>query len=258
MFKVTMHEETFAGWLQVIGLLFGAVGVILPATIIVLTPPRTMTVGALTVCALIFLFCVFAAIIFFVLSHLADVIHRAARRGFRGEQETGRTPDKARRTEVKTEPLRTVSATTLDRPQPSSKIAPQQKKTASPVPVILAKVKTAVEEPKSAPPQIEEEPQPPLPVLELSSPDDILSPDTVPASAPAAQAAPQVVDARGHSEAKSMFESIKTFIDMEMWHLAYQRAKELIRKHPESQEAARLKKNLDTFRKKAEEMLVAW
>ncbi len=307
MFKITMREETFAGWLQIIGLLFGAVGVILPATIIVMTPPRTMTVGALTVCALIFLFCIFAAILFFVLSHLADVIHRAARRGFREEPADARAPEKARRTEVKTEPLSLVESASLGRvpgqtqpptaaarepgipralesaappqvqkpaavrkepatsaAQPSSKIAPPQppqKKIVAPVPVIHARVTTAVEEPTPTPPAVEEKPLSPLPVLEISPADDILSSDTPPVPAPVAptvQAVPPTVAASGRSDAESMFESIKTFIDMEMWHLAYQRAKELIRQHPDSPEAARLKKNLDTFRKKAEEMLVAW
>lgn len=302
MFKVTTHEESFASWLQVIGLLFGAIGVMLPVLVVVLTPPGTMTIGALTTCAFIFVFCVFAAISFFVFSHFADVLYHAVRRPAREGQETARAPEQARKTEVKTEPRKMLNSspasnqpqpptgtaremstpqTPADSPhqlplqppdvgrkeaatpvtiQPSSKVMPLQKKTASPVLAVHAKVKGAKEEAESAPPQAEPMSGSPLAVLEISSAEDILSSDMTPLAAPAAASPPasQAVDTRGRAEVESMFESIKTFIDMEMWHLAYQRANELIKKHPESPEAARLKKNLDTFHKKAEEMLVAW
>ena len=54
-----------------------------------------------------------------------------------------------------------------------------------------------------------------------------------------------------YPSAKEMMSSVKTLIELENWKLAHQRAFELIEVFPQSEEAAKLKKNLDYLQKKS-------
>lgn len=70
-----------------------------------------------------------------------------------------------------------------------------------------------------------------------------------------APAAPKVAQAGAPtSEAGKCFESVKTYVDLEMWPIAYQKAQELLQKYPDSTEAAKVRKNLEYFRRRAEEI----
>ena len=54
-----------------------------------------------------------------------------------------------------------------------------------------------------------------------------------------------------YPSAKEMMSSVKTLIELENWKLAHQRAFELIEAFPQSEEAGKLKKNLDYLQKKS-------
>ena len=56
------------------------------------------------------------------------------------------------------------------------------------------------------------------------------------------------------AEAEKCFESVKTYVDLEMWPLAYQKAQELLQKFPDSPEAAKVRKNLEYIRQRSEEI----
>src|SRR6185436_2236753 len=48
-----------------------------------------------------------------------------------------------------------------------------------------------------------------------------------------------------------LMSSVRTLIELENWKLAHQRAFELVEAYPKSEEAAKVKKNLDYLQKKA-------
>ena len=74
-----------------------------------------------------------------------------------------------------------------------------------------------------------------------------------PQAAESASAAPKPPPT---AEAGKCFESVKTYVDLEMWPLAYQKAQELLQKFPDSPEAAKVRKNLEYIRQRAEEIEV--
>lgn len=76
---------------------------------------------------------------------------------------------------------------------------------------------------------------------------------SVPRPAPATEGAPPPRQAPA-AEAGKCFESVKTYVDLEMWPLAYQKAQELMQKFPDSPEAAKVRKNLEYIRQRAEEI----
>lgn len=79
---------------------------------------------------------------------------------------------------------------------------------------------------------------------------------SVPRPAPVVEGAPPPPKAAPTAEAGKCFESVKTYVDLEMWPLAYQKAQELLQKFPDSPEAAKVRKNLEYIRQRAEEIEV--
>ncbi len=75
---------------------------------------------------------------------------------------------------------------------------------------------------------------------------------SVPRPAPATEGAPASRPAPA-AEAGKCFDSVKTYVDLDMWPLAYQKAQELLQKFPDSPQAATVRKSLEHFRLKAEE-----
>ncbi|MBI3270859.1 MAG: hypothetical protein HYZ53_17795 [Planctomycetes bacterium] len=57
-------------------------------------------------------------------------------------------------------------------------------------------------------------------------------------------------------EAKQAMDAVKTYIDLEMWVLALQKAEDLTQKFPKSPEAEKVRKNIDQIRKRVEETRV--
>jgi hypothetical protein len=57
--------------------------------------------------------------------------------------------------------------------------------------------------------------------------------------------------AKPYGTAKELMSSIRTLIELENWKLAHQRASELLARHPQSEEASKVKKNLDYLQRKA-------
>ncbi len=54
------------------------------------------------------------------------------------------------------------------------------------------------------------------------------------------------------SELPTLFQQVKTYIDLEMWELAHDKARDVIRRFPDSREATLLNRNLNELRWKAE------
>lgn len=54
-------------------------------------------------------------------------------------------------------------------------------------------------------------------------------------------------------DAQQMLRSVTSYIEMEMWVEAFTKGSELINKYPKSEEAKKLKNNIDHIRKKAQE-----
>ncbi|GEM_PF-4286673 len=79
---------------------------------------------------------------------------------------------------------------------------------------------------------------------------------SVPRPGSAVEGAPAPPKPAPTAEAGKCFESVKTYVDLEMWPLAYQKAQELLQKFPDSPEAAKVRKNLEYIRQRAEEIEV--
>lgn len=60
------------------------------------------------------------------------------------------------------------------------------------------------------------------------------------------------VPAQKGTELATLFQQVKTYIDLEMWELAYDKAQQILKLHPDSHEAAALQRNLNDLRWKAE------
>lgn len=58
------------------------------------------------------------------------------------------------------------------------------------------------------------------------------------------------------SELPTLFEQVKTYVDLEMWELAYDKARQVMRLHPNSHEADVLSRNINELRWKAEPKFV--
>jgi len=76
------------------------------------------------------------------------------------------------------------------------------------------------------------------------------------APTPAATAGPKTktgrYSARDQAGLATLYQQVKTYIDLEMWELACEKANEVIRRFPDSEEASVLAKNLNELRWKAE------
>ncbi|KAF0241479.1 MAG: hypothetical protein FD180_4415 [Planctomycetota bacterium] len=88
------------------------------------------------------------------------------------------------------------------------------------------------------------------------------SPSVAAAARPAAASAPddpraELMGASADGAGKAfaspgeLMSSVRTLIELENWKLAHQRAFELVEAYPQSEEAAKVKKNLDYLQKKA-------
>jgi hypothetical protein len=56
---------------------------------------------------------------------------------------------------------------------------------------------------------------------------------------------------KAYASPQELMSSVRTLIELENWKLAHQRAFELVEAYPESEEAAKVKKNLEYLQKKA-------
>ncbi len=68
-----------------------------------------------------------------------------------------------------------------------------------------------------------------------------------------ASLSPEQREAMARQDAQQMISSITTYIEMEMWGQAFEKANELINKYPKSEEAKKVKPNLEHIKKKATE-----
>ncbi|MCE9584240.1 MAG: hypothetical protein K8T20_17275 [Planctomycetes bacterium] len=58
-------------------------------------------------------------------------------------------------------------------------------------------------------------------------------------------------DGKAYASPQELMSSVRTLIELENWKLAHQRAFELVEAYPESDEAVKVKKNLEYLQKKA-------
>jgi hypothetical protein len=84
------------------------------------------------------------------------------------------------------------------------------------------------------------------------------APEPVPAPAPAAPAAVEPrIDKPAPSRLEALYHEMKTYIDLEMWELALEKATAIVQHHPGTKEAELVSKNMNELRWKAEPKFVA-
>lgn len=88
-----------------------------------------------------------------------------------------------------------------------------------------------------------------------------LEPEPAEAPAPSAPALPtppeEAAAPAPRGDVGARFQEMKTYIDLEMWELALQKATQILQEHPETREAELVGKNINELRWKAEPKFVA-
>jgi len=84
------------------------------------------------------------------------------------------------------------------------------------------------------------------------------APEPVPVPPPAAPAVVELkVEKRAPSRLDALYHEMKTYIDLEMWELALEKATAIVQHHPGTKEAELVSKNMGELRWKAEPKFVA-